>query len=89
MTKVGVDQAQPAQSALSEGIFGQGWNDQTPLVADDDEFYDAVTIDENADLAADVARQLDQSCCQLSRAELCQRNTSAVETLQGLNLAFF
>jgi len=47
-----------------------------------------VTVDENAGLAADIDGKLDQPRRQLRGAELRCWNTSAVEPLQCLNLAF-
>ena len=81
-----MQQAQATEAAgAGEGTAQLGDGDAVG-VADDDVRYGTPPIDEHADLAADLLRQLGQVARQLRRHDLVRRQAASVQVLKGASL---
>ena len=84
-----MEQAQPPQPFAAQGVLFQVRDQQPFFRADQDQFDGAVTVDQQADLAAQFKGEFKQADGQFGRTEFISRNTAAVETFYRLNLALF
>lgn len=82
-----MDQAQAPKCLLPQWVIPEIGNHNPFFIADDDIFDNALTIDENGDLATDVTGQFNETGSQFLCAELRRRYTPPVESLQSLELA--
>lgn len=81
-----MDQAQTAQNPFAERIIPQFRDYQPFFVADYDIFNTAGTVDEDADLAAEIAGDFNEAGGQFEGAKFSNRYTPSVEALQRLDL---
>lgn len=84
-----MEQTQPPQTLAAQGVFFQVRDQQPFFRADQDQFYGAVAIDQQADLATQFKGEFKQAAGQFGRAEFISRNTAAVEPFYRLYLALF
>ena len=82
-----MNQAQTAKCLFPQWVIPEIGNHNPFFIADDDIFDNALTIDENGDLATDITGKFNEACCQLLGTEFRRRYTPPVESLQSLELA--
>jgi hypothetical protein len=78
-----VDQAEPPEASDASAEPPDVGEAQVGRVADDDVADRAVSPDQDADLAADLPRDLGEMPRQLRRDELAGRDAAAVGSLEG------
>ena len=81
--QVGVDQAEALEAALDAPLPGQGGDEETLGVADDDVGHRALAVHQDPDLPADLGGNLGQLPGQLRGQQLGRRHLAAVQALQG------
>jgi hypothetical protein len=87
IAQMGMDQAQPPQGSFPQRVVFHGRDDQSFFIPYNDIFHHAGTVDEYADLAADIRRELDEADRKFVGAEFGGRNATTVEPFDGQDLA--
>jgi hypothetical protein len=81
-----MDQAQSAQASLAKRIVAQFRDDHPFFVTDNDVFDHTGSVDQYADLAADIGRDFHKAGAEFVGAEIGRRDAPPVEALQGLDV---
>ena len=87
--QVGVDQAEAFEAAFDAALPGQGGDEETLGVADDDVGHGALAVHQDADLPADLGGNLGQLPGQLRGNHLGRGHLAAIQALQGPGLMGF
>jgi hypothetical protein len=84
---MGVDQTQAAHDLFSERVIAEFGDYQPFFIADNDVFHASGAVDEDADLATEVAGEFYEAYSQFVGAKFSNWYPPAVKTFQRLDLA--
>jgi hypothetical protein len=77
-----MDQTQTAHDPFAERIIAQLRDYHTSFITNDDIFHNSGAVDQEGNLATQVAGEFNKACSKLNGAEFSNRYTSAVKTFQ-------
>ena len=87
--EMGMDQPQPAQQPLPEGIVAKFGDENLPLVPDNNVLNLAEPVHQDTDLAPDLLGKIGHQPRHFGTYEVGDRNAAAVQSLQPFDLACF